>query len=88
MFEKCKNLVNLDLSSFKTENVTKIHNMFSHCENLEKLNLSSFDINHINNGVAFIGCNKLKIIQINKMQIEKLEEFLNDSKIQQKIHFE
>ena len=61
--------------------------MFSHCENLEKLNLSSFEINHINNGVAFICCNKLKKIQINKTQIEKLEEFLHDSKIQHKINF-
>ena len=88
MFEYCQNIQNLDLSSFHTENTTNINNMFSHCDKLESLNLLSFDINHINNGVAFISCNQLGTIKIKKNQISKIQEFLKDSKIEKKMKYE
>ena len=81
MFENCKNLINIDLSSFTTENVRKMNNMFANCEILVNINLLNFEINHINNGVIFPGCKQLKNIIINENQIKKIEQFLMDSKI-------
>ena len=40
MFSKCYNLINLDLSSFDTKNVTNINNMFYNCYYLTNINLS------------------------------------------------
>ena len=35
LFEDCKNIINLDLSSFNTQNVTSLEKMFKNCENLK-----------------------------------------------------
>ena len=88
MFESCKNLTSLDLSSFNTENVSNINNMFANCENLKSLNLFSFDINHVNNGMMFPGCKQLENIKIKKNQIQKIKEFLEESKIENKIKYD
>ena len=43
MFYGCKNLTELDLSSFNTNNITNISDMFKSCENcLIKMNKSKF----------------------------------------------
>lgn len=42
MFSDCRNLKELDLSSFDTSNVTTMGSMFSNCRNLKELDLSSF----------------------------------------------
>ena len=43
MFHDCSSLIELDLSSFDTQNVTDMSCMFSNCYSLVKLDLSSFD---------------------------------------------
>ena len=42
MFCDCKNIINLDLSSFDTKNATNMSYMFHGCENINSLNLTSF----------------------------------------------
>ena len=43
MFSNCLQLKNLNLSSFKTENVIDMSYMFYNCCNLTNLDLSLFD---------------------------------------------
>jgi surface protein len=43
MFNFCRNLYELDLSSFNIINVTNMSNIFLSCANLTKLDLSSFN---------------------------------------------
>ena len=48
MFSNCENLLNLDLSSFNTNNVTNMYGMFYFCSNLKlvqinKLNIKKFE---------------------------------------------
>ena len=47
MFSYCKNIINLDLSSFINKNVTDMCGMFANCNNLNNLDLSSFDTKKI-----------------------------------------
>ena len=42
MFYNCKNITEIDLSSFNSENIKNIFCMFYECENLTKINLESF----------------------------------------------
>ena len=48
MFQSCRSLTSLDLSSFNTSNVTDMIGMFSQCEALTSLDLSSFDTHNVN----------------------------------------
>ena len=43
MFGGCSSLINLNLSTFNTENVTDMNSMFSDCTSLTYINLSSFN---------------------------------------------
>ena len=57
MFDSCRVLTSLDLSSFDTSNVTDMFNMFSFCSNLTSLDLSSFDTSNVTNMTSmFEGC--------------------------------
>ena len=47
MFYGCSSLINLDLSTFNTQNVDNVEFMFSFCESLMFLNLSNFNIQNI-----------------------------------------
>ena len=49
MFYNCKNITDINLNSFNTENVKNMKHMFSCCENLEKLNLSSINTRNVTN---------------------------------------
>ena len=48
MFYNCNNLVNINLSSFNTENVSDISYMFANCYNLVYLDISSFNLKNVN----------------------------------------
>ena len=39
LFCYCKNILNIDLSSFDTKNVTNMSHMFQYCSNLTNINL-------------------------------------------------
>ena len=49
LFINCENILNIDLSSFDTKNVTDMSWMFYGCESLDNINLSSFDTENITN---------------------------------------
>ena len=60
MFELCKSLENLDLSSFDTDNVTDMSHLFSVCSSLKDLNVSSFNTERVTNmHQMFNGCYSL-----------------------------
>ena len=61
MFQFCKNLECLDLSSFTTNNTNDMGFMFNNCNNLiEIFGLNNFNIaNVINMNSMFKECNKL-----------------------------
>ena len=49
MFYKCSNLINIDLSSFNTQNVTNMSMIFEECNNLKKVKIGKkFNENIIN----------------------------------------
>ena len=66
MFEYCRSLTNLNLSSFNIKNVFSMNDMFSKCGNLTNLNLSSFDTKNVScmNNI-FNGCSNLTNLDIN-----------------------
>ena len=43
MFQGCKSLTSINLSSFDTSNVKNMGSMFDKCHSLISLNLSNFD---------------------------------------------
>ena len=47
MFANCYYLSNINLSNFKTKNVTNMSNMFFHCSSLENINLSNFKTKNV-----------------------------------------
>jgi surface protein len=55
MFSNCSNIINIDLSSFDSSNVTHMNYMFSECYNLNEINLTNLkaynviDMNHMFN---------------------------------------
>ena len=63
MFCNCKNIINIDLSSFQdTKNVYKMSYMFSGCESLKSLpDISKWDTTKVNNMIGlFSGCETLE----------------------------
>ena len=48
MFNKCSNLINLDISNFKTNKVEDMIAIFNNCFKLTNLNLSNFNTENIN----------------------------------------
>ena len=67
MFGFCSSafLTTLDLSSFKTTNVTDMSNMFSGCSSLTTLDLSSFNTSNVTNmSYMFSTCNSLTTLDL------------------------
>lgn len=64
MFKDCK-VKHLDLSSFRTHNVTDFSDMFYNCDSLIDLNVDGFDTSNAEdfNGM-FHGCNKLTQLNV------------------------
>ena len=65
MFEGCKNLTSLNLSSFNPSNVTDMHGMFQGCNKLTNLNLSNFNTSNVQRMDAmFYGCSGLTSLDV------------------------
>ena len=61
MFCWCDKLTNIDLSNFKTNNVTNMGWMFYRCSSLTNIDLSNFNTNNVTNmDGMFAGCKFLK----------------------------
>ena len=60
IFADCENLINIDLSNFKSEYIKNMSHMFYNCKSLEKINLCNFITNNTNNmSYMFYGCESL-----------------------------
>ena len=56
MFNGCKNLININLSNFNTNNVINMSYMFYGCSSLTNIDLSNFNTNNVTNmGFMFYG---------------------------------
>ena len=65
MFNYCRSLTSLDLSSFNTSNVTDMSEMFKGCRGLTSLDLSSFDTSNVGNmSYMFSNCSKLTSLDV------------------------
>jgi surface protein len=72
MFMGCRSLESLDLSGFKTANVTFMMNMFMNCSQLKTLDLSSFETTKViaSNGM-FNGCSNLETVDLTNFTVEE-----------------
>ena len=60
MFENCKSLIKVDLSSFNSQNIIDMSDMFGGCKSLIKVDLSSFNTKNVTNmSGMFAGCKNL-----------------------------
>ena len=61
MFSSCKNLTNLDVSGFNTENVTNMQEMFDSCSSLTSIEFgNNFNTSKVSNmAYMFSGCSSL-----------------------------
>ena len=65
MFEGCKCLTNLDVSSWDTSSVTDLSSMFYDCTGLTTLDLSNWNTNNVKNtSTMFYNCDNLKTIYV------------------------
>ena len=73
MFYKCKDLTDLDLSKFNTENVTNMNWMFNECSSLRYLDLSSFKTDKVQNmEKMFNRCESLANLNISTFNTENV----------------
>ena len=65
MFQGCKSLTSLDLSTFNTAKVTNMSSMFNGCEALEELDLSQFNTSIVTNmAYMFQNCKTLTSLDL------------------------
>jgi surface protein len=73
MFSKCKSLISIDLSNFKTGNVSNMSSMFSKCNSLISIDLSNFKTDNVDNMYGmFRCCNSLKSINLINFNTSKV----------------
>ena len=74
MFYNCKNIINIDFSSFNTQEVACMLSMFEGCSNLTYLDLSSFVTKNVTNiNCMFLGCNKLINIDLSSFDTSNID---------------
>ena len=65
MFYNCKNIIEIDFSSFNSKSIVNMLSMFEGCTNLIKVDLSSFNTENINNiDCLFLGCKNLVYVDL------------------------
>jgi len=73
MFYNCNNIINLDLSSFNSKNVTNMFLMFADCRNITSLDLSLLNTQNVTNmEQMFNSCYNLKSINLSSINTEKV----------------
>ena len=73
IFFWCKNIISIDLSNFKTQNITNMSEMFSDCRNLQNINLSSFNTeNVVNMKSMFCNCEKLNKLDLSSFNTKNV----------------
>ena len=78
MFNSCKALSSLDLSSFDTSNVQFMNRMFTNCISLKSLNLSNFNTPEVLGLVGmFKGCTALTSLDISSFDLDSVRSMEN-----------
>ena len=74
----CKHLLNLNISSFDTSNVTNMMFMFGGCLNLESLDLSKFNTKNVTNMIGmFNKCQNLLELNVSSFNTEKVTNMMS-----------
>ena len=75
MFMGCKNIIEIDLSSFNSKNVTNMVAMFRDCVNLKNINLSNLNTKNVTNmNSMFYGCKNLINIDLSSFDTTNVLE--------------
>ena len=73
MFNSCKVLTSLNLTSFNTEKVTDMQGMFGECSDLTSLNITSFNTEKVTNmRQMFYNCSDLTSLNLSNFNTEKV----------------
>ena len=64
LFIFCKNLISIDMSNFKSQNIINTRAMFSGCESLININLSNFNTKNVFN-IKYMFCDCKSLINLN-----------------------
>lgn len=74
MFNGCKKLTSLDLSTFNTQNVKDMSDMFDYCINLTSLNLDNFNTQNVENMYQmFVNCQKIQKLNLYSFDTSKVK---------------
>jgi len=75
LFCCCKNIIDIDLSSFDTKNVNNMSWMFCDCSDLTNLNLSSFDTKNVTDmSHMFYGCSDLTNLNLSSFDTKNVTD--------------
>ena len=73
MFNKCRNLENVDLGNIDTSNVTDMGSMFSGCIKLKSIDISKWDVSKVKDLIAiFKGCSNLYSINMGSIDTSNI----------------
>lgn len=76
LFDSCRGLTSLDLSSFETKNVNNMDSMFSGCSSLESLDLSMFDVSNVKTIFwMFWKCSSLTTLDLSNWDLSSDEDY-------------
>ena len=75
MFNYSKDLINIDISKIKTDNIENMKNMFSSCSSLKSLNLTNFKTDKVKNiSYMFFDCTLLEDLDLSNFKTSNLIE--------------
>ena len=72
MFNRCNVLTNLDVSNFKTTNVTDMSYMFYTCGSLTQLDLSSFNTRKVTDKKIRVNNSNMHLVLFYKINLSKI----------------
>jgi surface protein len=76
MFSDCSSLTSLNVSNFKTEQVTDMSNMFSFCSSLTSLDVSNFNTEKVTDmWHMFSICSSLTSLDIRNFNVSNVTDF-------------
>ena len=77
MFYNCKNIINIDLSSFSSKDIINTSYMFYECNNIEKINLDSFETKNVTNMESmFENCSNIESLDLSSFNTQKVENMM------------
>ena len=78
MFATCNSLINIDVESFDTSNVTNIGEMFNGCEKLKKINVSRWDVSKVKNtSYTFNFCKSIQSLDFVNWNMHSVTDMTN-----------